>query len=476
MKEPAPARSRCGRFNRREDRTIMKSDTKQYSARILTASILLTGALITLAAPHAVAAEDEAVGMIVELIAGSDKDMQTMAIDQIRKQSLGKAATLRFAGLLEKLAPDVQAKLIAALGDRGDAAARPAILKMQDSRNEAVRIAAADALSALASPDDIPVLAKQAAAGSDAEKLAARNTLRTLKGEKMDAAMIAALKDADAKTKIELIAALTDRNVKASLPTVIKSVADPDKALRITVLEALGVMADETYAQPIVTRLKAAKDRAEIRKAALALMFTCRRGGAKCADAVIAGFKGSDATVRILLMRALTEAGGPKSLAQVVAGMKDEDKSVRNAALRTLTGWPDPAAAPHLKKLAGDVENLREHILAIRGLIRLGSPAKDRPGDLTLLSDTLKLASRVDEKRLVLSAFGTIPTKQSLAAAASFLGNAELAENAAAAVVMIAEKITDSDKDELRAAVREVIKVVKSEKIKARAEKVLAGL
>ncbi len=180
------------------------------------------------AAPQARAAEDEAVGMIAELITGSDKDMQNMAIDQIRKQALGKAATVRFAGLLEKLAPEAQAKLIDALGARGDAAARPAILKMRDSKNETVRIAAAGALSALASPDDIPVLAKQAATGSDAEKTAARNTLRTLKGDKMDAAMIAALKPADAKVKVELIMALIDRHVTTAVPEIVKNATDSD--------------------------------------------------------------------------------------------------------------------------------------------------------------------------------------------------------------------------------------------------------
>ena len=61
---------------------------------------------------------------------------------------------------------------------------------MRDSKDETVRIAAAEALSALASPDDIPALVKLAATGSDAEKLSARNTLRILKGEKMDAASL----------------------------------------------------------------------------------------------------------------------------------------------------------------------------------------------------------------------------------------------------------------------------------------------
>jgi HEAT repeat protein len=450
--------------------------TENTPIRPLVAAFLLSVALAFCPTEQARAAEDEAVAMIVELITGSDKDMQTMAIQQIRQQSPGKEATLRFAGLLAKLQPETQAKLVDALGARGDVVARPAIIKMLNSKNEAVRIAAAGALSALASPDDIPALAKQAAAGADQEKKIARKTLRQLRGEKMDAAMIGALKDADAKTRIELINALTDRNTKTAASVIVKLADDSDPGVRLAVLAALRAMGDENHTAVLVKRLKSAKDKSEQRRAALALLSVCRRGKAKCSQAVIDGFDGADPPCRILLMRVLVEAGGPKSLAEIVARLSDSDKTVSSSALRVLVAWPDRDAIEHLKKLAADVKNPTTHILAIRGIIRLARPGKDRPADLALLSEAMKLASRNEEKILALSTAGSIGTLESLTLVASALDTPALTETACSSAVLIAETIAKGDKAQVRTVMQKVIKTVKNEKTLNRAKKVIEGL
>ena len=455
---------------------IMKTENTRYSNRFLLSAVLLSFGLTTFPTDQAHAADNEAVDMIVELITGSDNDMRIMAIQQIREKAPGKDATRRFVELLPKLPPDVQVKLIDALGARGDPVARPAILKMLNSKTQAMRAVAAGALASVAGPADIPVLAKVAATGSDPEKITARRSLRLLRGDKMNAAMTEALKGADAKTKIELIAALIDRNVTESLPVVLKSADDSDLAVRLAVLDMLRAMADENHTAAIVKRLKASKDKTERKKAALALLATCTRGKTKCAEAVIAGFDGADAATRILLMRVLTEAGGPKSLNEIGARLTDDDKTVSTQALRVLTGWPDRGATPHLKELARDVKNLRNHILAMRGLIRLGSPGKDRPADIAALSEAMKLATRKEEKVLVLGVLGTIPGRESLAVAASSLDSPALVEDAGFAAVLIAEKISGGDKAQVRAVMRKVAQTVKNPKTLDRARKVLEGL
>jgi len=421
-------------------------------------------------------ADDEAVDMIVEFISGSDKDMRIMAIQQIRDKAPGRDATMRFVGLLGKLPGDLQIKLVDALGARGDRAARPAILTMLGSKNPDMRVASARALSSLASPDDIPVLARLAATGSDPETKAARDSLRQLRGDKMNGAMTEALKNADAKTKIELITALTDRNVTDSIPVLLQSADDSDLAVRLAVLGALRAMANEKHTAVLVKRLGSAGDKTERKQAALALLAVCKRGKTKCAEAVIAGFDGADAAMRIVLMRILTEAGGPKALNEIVARLKDPDKTVSTAALRVLTSWPDRAATAHLKELARDVKNLRNHVLAIRGLIRLGSPGKDRQADLAALGEVMKLATRKEEKVLVLGVLGTIPTAESLAMVASALDSEALAEDAGLAAVLIAEKIGEGDKGKVRAVMQKVTQAVRNAKTKDRAKKVLEGL
>jgi HEAT repeat protein len=381
----------------------------QHTNCFLFAVLLFSVGLFLFPAGESCAADDNAVDMIVELISSSDNDMRMLALQQIRENVPGADATKRFVELLPKLPPDVQIKLIDALGERGDATARPTILNLLNSDTEAIRTTAARALSGMARPADIPVLAKMAATGSDPEKEAARYSLRQLRGNEMNIAMIEALKSSDAKLRIELISVLTDRNVKESLSEVLKSMDDSDLEVRLAVLNALRVMGDESHTALIVKRVTSAKDKSERKQAELALLSICRRGRAKCEQAVIAGFDGADAATCISMMQALALTGGPKSLNEIVTRLKDNDEGVRAEAVRVLAGWADSAAIPYLKELAGDDKNLKNHVLAIRGIVRLASPGKDHPADLVTLGEAMKLATRKEEKVLVLGTLGRVP-------------------------------------------------------------------
>ena len=73
-------------------------------------------------------APDEALlQMIVELVSDSDRDMRALGLQRVREEAPGEAATKRFVELLPKLPPDAQAGLLEALGERGDAVARPTV-------------------------------------------------------------------------------------------------------------------------------------------------------------------------------------------------------------------------------------------------------------------------------------------------------------------------------------------------------------
>jgi len=438
---------------------------------------LLSIGLVCLLTGNARAADEEPnealLQMIVELISDSDRDMRALGLQQVREEAPGEAATKLFVELLPKLPPDGQAGLLEALGERGDAVARPTVLEMLENKEAAVRAAAVRALGGLGSAADVPVLAAKAATGADAEKSSARQSLVQLRGDDVNGAVVAALKDADAKMRVELIGVLAARNAKETLPKVMQSADDSDPAVRLAVLEALRYLADESHTERIIQILKTTKEDAERKQAELTLLVTCSRGREKCADAIVAGLDGADVPSQIALVRALARAGGAKALEAIVARMKDGDDSVRDEAVRMLTGWPDPAVTPHLKELAGNIENLRHHVLAIRGLVRLGSPQKKKAEDLAMLGEAMKLATRSEEKRLVLGVLGSTAAPESLALVSPSLDDPALSEEAGLAAVMIAEKIKEGSKDEIRAAMQKVIGNAKSQKTRDRSQKVL---
>jgi HEAT repeat protein len=421
---------------------------------------------------------EELVQMVVELVSDADRDMRALGLQQIREEIPGEAATKSFVELLSKLPSDGQAELLEALGDRGDAAAKPAVLDMLQSDQEAVRAAALRALGALGGGPDVPMLAGKTAADSDLEKDAARQALIRLRGDGVNEALVSALSEGGPDVRVELLGVLAARNAKEALPTVMESANASELPVRLAALDALRYLADENDAATVVGIVKSAGDEAQRRKAELVLLAVCTRGGEACTDTIVAGLADADGPARIVLVHGLARAGGAKALEAIAARLEDEDddEAVRDEAVRMLSIWPDPAVAPKLVEIAKASDGLRHQVLAIRGLVRLASPQGEKPADVKLLVDALGLAKRPEEKRLVLGAAGGIATAQSLAIVTPLLEDPALAEDAGLAVVLIAEKMEDMDQDTLRSALEKAGSVVKNPQLLERARKALESL
>jgi len=414
--------------------------------------------------------DDEQLKLVIEFISAEDRETRAAGLDFVRTDLPGEESTKRLAALLPDLSPDAQADLLDALADRGDVAARPAVLGMLTADNEQARAAALKTLGALGGVDEVPLLAGWA---SNAEQTAARQSLIRLKGEGANAAIVKAIATAGPDIRARLLSVLAARGAAETLPTVLESVNDADAAVRLAALEALRFLADEKNTAALVAMVKEAKDNAQQRKAELALLVVCSRGGEACAEAIAEGLDDADAPSRIILLRALARAGGPKALEAIVARVEDEDETeaVGDEAVRMLAGWPDEAAIDHLLEIAKEDENSRRQILAMRGLVRLASPVEaeegedgeeGKPADLETLGKVLKMAKELREKRLVLGALGDADTSQALNMVMPITKDSKLAEEARFAVVSIARKMKDNDHDKARAALEKMYKAGKN--------------
>jgi len=439
---------------------------------------LLVG-LLVLSATSSQAQDDDLnealLQMVIDLVTGDDADMRTLGFQQIREEVPGEAATKRFAELLPKLPADAQTGLLDALADRGDKAARAAILEVLDSPKEQVRAAALRALGALGSETDVPLLVRKAAP-SDLERDAARQSLVRLRGEKVNAAILQAIAEGGPKARAALLGVLAARNATENLPTVLRCARDPNLEVRLAALDAIRYLADEQQTAEIVDILKAAEDETERRKAELALLVVVSRGGEACADPIIAGLGNADPASRAALLRALARAGGANALQTIVAHSEDDGGMVRDEAMRMLSIWQDPAAKDHLLMIAQSARTMRYHVLAIRGLVQLASPREDKPADLEVLADVLRLARRPEEKSLVLGILGGIGSPEALALVIPAMDDPVLADEAGLATVRIVEQIENGDKEELRAALKKVLDRAGNQQVRQRAQEALASL
>ncbi len=443
------------------------------------AAWLLLGLGCTLAtstAPAQEDANDEQIQLIILFVNDAERETRAVGLQFIRDKVPGEAATKRFAALLPQLQPQARAELLEALGDRGDAAARPAVLEMIEGEDEPVRTSALKALGTLGSAADVPLLVEKAATGSNLERGAARLSLVRLRGDDVNRAIVAAVDQGGPDARVELLGVLAARGAKETLPTVIAGAEDPEPSVRIAALEALRFLADETHTETIVKILKAAKDDRQRRKAEVALLVVCSRGGQACAEAIIAGLTDANAASRTALLRALARSGGPKALDAIVARLQDDQELVRDQAMRMLSTWADPAAAEHLATIARKGDNVRHRVLAIRGLVRLAGPQDEKPADLKILAETLSLANRPQEKRLVLGILGGVATPQALELVASAIDQSATADEAALAAVMIADRIEDGDTAQTRAAMEAVLRGTENRQVRERAKKIIEAL
>ena len=414
----------------------------------------------------------EAMPRLIKALAGEDESLRAMAA-RLMEESKGAEATKAFAAALPQLPPAGQVALLKALEGRGDPEARPAVIEAMKNADESVRAASLKALGAVGGAADVVLLAGKGARGTDAEKAAAARSLVLLKGDDVNAAIVAAIKGADAGSRAALVRSLGARGAAATISTVIACTQDSEAGVRLAALESAKALAGEGQTPALVGSVKSARDDAERKAAEEALLAACGRGRERCAAPVIAGLAGADAASRMVLLRALGRAGGPQALQAVRAATKNADAAVQDEAVRVLSNWSDAAAAPVLLALAKTGAKESHRILALRGYVRLAGEQPTDSARLTMLTEAMGLAQQPDEKKLVLGALGNVQTVESLRLVMPCLDEAAVAEEAGAAAVRIAGQVAGSAKDLTRDAMQKVLQQSKNAGVRNEADKIL---
>jgi len=178
------------------------------------------------------------------------------------------------------------------------------------------------------------------------------------------------------------------------------------------------------------------------------------------------------------LLRVLANLGGAKALAAIRAAVKDARPQVRTAAIRALADWPDATPLEDLLAVARSATQPVAKVLALRGFVRLSAKAADRkPADLTrLFRDALAVADRVEEKRALLSGLAGVRCPEALAAAEGFMEQPDLANEAALAVVKIADGLWVSKPNVVKPVLRRLRAARVPAGVRAEASRILMEL
>jgi HEAT repeat protein len=206
----------------------------------------------------AVIQPEQALPLVAQAIEGDSPELCVCAMRFVR-QIPGEQATRVFAGMLDGAPPSTRVLLIEALAERGDSTALPAIISQVEDENPEVRRAALATLGKLGDDAVAPLLVEKVASETGKIQEAARKSLTRLRGEDVDAKLIAALDEAPPNQRVELAAILGARGVKSALSTLVNLLKEPEGGVRRKAIRALSDWADTSPMEDLLRIAKTAE-------------------------------------------------------------------------------------------------------------------------------------------------------------------------------------------------------------------------
>jgi HEAT repeat protein len=276
-----------------------------------------------------------------------------------------------------------------ALGQIGDPAAVPRLLKALDDADAGLRRAAAEELGEIGHKAVVPRLLK-ALGDADAEvRAVAAAALGAIRDGAAVPGLLKALGDADAKVSWVAAAALGEIGDASAVPGLLETLSDADSRLSVAAVAALGYIGD---ASAVPGLLKALGD-AELRRAAAEALGQI---GAPSVPGLLKALGDADAKVRAAAAAALGAIGDAAAVPVLLEALDDADAEVRWAAVEALGEIGDAAAVSGLLEVLGDAE---VRWAAVEALGQIGDAAAV-PWLLEALSDESWLVRAATAKAL----------------------------------------------------------------------------
>ena len=380
-------------------------------------------------------AKDQAGKIIVEAIQKGDPELKSVAFVLVSEIEKPEEIAL-VAAELPKLPPASQVQLITSLANRGQDTARAAVMDAVKSPNEEVRIAAYKALAKLGNADCVMPLATAAATAKGAERDAARETLYTLRDPQADKTILDSIAKAEPTTKVELIRSIAERNIRAADAVLLASAGDADRKVRLETFKVMQSVCDEGQLPAMLELLVKVQNDTERVEAEKAVSAVCRRGGnpVKHVDALIAKMASAPVAGKASLLTLLGQIGGEKAYSTLSTAVRDADETIRDAAIRALAEFPDSRPTEVLLGMSQNATTPVNKIISLRGYVRMIGLTQAATEDLVAMCEkAMALATRVEEKRLVLSAASKIPDVKAVAFVSKAAADPQLAAEAKAA-------------------------------------------
>lgn len=391
----------------------------------------------------ALAGEPAGVEFVLNGLLAEERRVRDAAAQALRALPT-ETITPRLLALLDQAPAAKQADVLLMLGRMEAAGAVPALKARLASPEESVRQAAIAALAQVAGKDAVGHLAPLLD-GPDGAVVAA--SLAAVADPAVGSALIEQARNAPPEQAARMLALVAQR-LDNEAPAVLALAGHEEARVRLAALQALAMLAGPAEISGLAALVARNADRRERETAARSLAAICRRttDPALSAPPVLAALETAEEEGVKALLGVLPAIGDDTTLAAATAILDRAGDDLRREAVRALADWPDPAAVPVLQRIAAEDQDTVRYVFAFRGLARLVGkldlPAEQR---IARYGEIMALARRPDERRLVLAGLGGIRHRAVFPRLLEHIGDAELAEDAAIAIVELARAIKGED-------------------------------
>ena len=426
---------------------------------------LRAAALIGLANADPAKAKD----LILPTLSANDAKLQDVAVAAAQR-AYGKDASRVLAKLLPGLNVSAKVFVLRAL----DASAEEQLIAAAGDPDEMVRVAALERLGQVGSAASIPVLFQAATAGTAGAEKAAVAALARISGPGAGAAIVKLAGQGDPKARAVAINALAQRDDQAALPALLKYAGEPDPEVSAAACAALARLGTDNELEGLIRLVLAGTTPGA--PAALQAVASRARDKSAAAQKIIALTHTASPQQMASLFEILALLGGNDALATLSSAAGGSNDEVKDAAIRALANWPEFAATSALLVIASDPNATRVHkVLAIQAVARLVKSSDKQPAAARLKAAlaAMKLATRDEDKMLMLSAFASVPDRQAGEAIKPFLSDPKYQQEAGLAAVTLAEALRKTDRPAAKELAQAAKNAAVSDDVTRRADAIL---
>ena len=420
----------------------------------------------------ALANPQKAIPLVLDALGDDGSPRQLMAA-RLARELPGPQITIQLCESLPKLSPSGQQLTVAALSDRADRAAAPALLALMRGADAASRVSALRALGWVGDASTVPILLRAAASGKVEEQEIAREGLARMRDPAVDESLLHALDDSDGAIHIEAIGAIGRRRVTAALPHLLRDTRSNDKNVSAAAVRVLGDMGQPDQLSSLLDVLLTSPrdERAPVTSVIVAI---AQRGTDDISRTDTILKRLSDVTKpgdRADLVGILGSLAGSGALSAVRKAAADPDPDVRLTAVRQLAAWPTPDPMDDLLAAVRASQDEIVRSIALRGYLRMIGMDDSRPDDqsLALYKNAAALAGGPADRRLILAGVAKLRSLSAFDYAAGFVKDTDLRAEGEAAVVDIGRGIAGAWPEKTRAGLDPIAQASTDENLRKKA-------